>query len=157
MNALPGLLALLVLGAIGSWLDITQRRLPNWLSGIALLLGLIGAAALGGAAAGGWHALHAGAGLVVGMGLYAIGAIGAGDAKYYAGMAAWFPFEEGLRLFVAVSMSGLVLLIVSVSIRLVSGRKVLAGRGEGQEGLPYGVAIAGGAALLALQTYLIPA
>ncbi|MFM5948353.1 MAG: prepilin peptidase [Novosphingobium sp.] len=157
MMALAGLAALLGLGGIGSWLDLTQRRLPNWLSGLALLAGLLAAIALGGAAAAGWHALHAAAALIVGMGLYALGVIGAGDAKYYAALAAWFPVAEGLRLFVAVSMSGLVLLIVSVSIRLISGKKLLSGGAEGQEGLPYGVAIAGGAALLAIQGYLASA
>jgi prepilin peptidase CpaA len=157
MIASIGLGALLGLGAIGSWLDIRQRRLPNWLSGLALLAGLITTVALGGPAAVGWHLLHAVVALVLGMGLYAVGVIGAGDAKYYAAMAAWFPFQEGLRLFVAVSMSGLVLLIVSVSIRLISGRKLLSGGAKDQEGLPYGVAIAGGAALLAIQGYLASA
>lgn len=151
-----GLAVLSGLGLTGSWLDITQRRLPNWLSGFALLLGLIAAFASGGLPELGWHGLHAVVALAVGMGLYALGVFGAGDAKFYAGLAAWFPFQEGLRLFVAVTMAGLILLVVSLVLRRLRGKKLLSRGADAGPGLPYGVAIAGGAFLLALQTLLAP-
>jgi prepilin peptidase CpaA len=153
MMSLGALAALLGVGLIGSWLDVTQRRLPNWLCGLALVTGLAAALAMGGATAVGWHGLHALVVLLLGMTLFALGFFGAGDAKYYTALAAWFPIEDGLRLFIAISMAGLLLLIVSVAIRLLTGRKLQSN--DKQEGLPYGVAIASGAFLLAIQNYFV--
>ena len=106
------------------------------------------------ARAGGWptagnHALHALIALVVGAGLFAMRVIGGGDAKFYAAVAAWFSLHDAVWLLVLVSLSGLVLLVVWIGARMLSGRPIRK-QGAGLNGLPYGVAIAVGAAILIL-------
>lgn len=145
-----GIGGLALAGLAGSWLDFTQRRLPNWLCLIALLAGLGTAFAIGGTAALGSHALHAFVALMVGMGLFAARVIGGGDAKFYAGLAAWFPFAEGLRLFVSVALTGAVLTLLFVAARKLRGRPAFPKDPDLHDRLPYGIAIAGGSLLLAL-------
>lgn len=142
--------------AIASWTDVTQRRIPNWLcaANFALGLGYTGLA-YGGSGAGwtevGLAALHAFAALLVTMVLFAMRAIGAGDAKFYASMAAWLPINQGLGLLVAVSLAGLVLLVVFFLTR-VRGRNARDPATSSHfDKLPYGVAIGfGGLAAVAL-------
>lgn len=143
-----GYLLLAGLCLAGSWSDIANRRLPNWLSLATLVTGLI-AGYLGGGFSGlGWHALHMAVALAGGMGLFALGAIGAGDAKFYAGVAAWFPFQEGIRLFVGTAMAGLLLLVVWVLIARLRNKALLDRKQS--VGLPYGVAISLGAISLVI-------
>lgn len=141
-------ISLLLSGLIASFTDVTRRRIPNWLSLLTLLGGLAFAWWDGGLVTAGNHALHMGIALVVGMGLFAVRAIGGGDAKFYAAVAAWFALNQGLRLFVYVSFSGLLLLVIWFSVRRIQGKPIRR-KGGGVEGLPYGVAIAVGALLLA--------
>lgn len=147
LAAIP-LYVLIALGATATWTDITARRIPNWLSLITL------AAALGyaGYSKGLWpvgsHALHAVIALAVGMALYAAGAIGGGDAKFYAAAAAWFPLGDAWRLFVLVSGWGVVVLIIWFTVRRARGKPIRRQREPG-DGMPYGVAIAAGAITLA--------
>lgn len=145
-----GLAGLAAICLAACWLDVTKRRLPNWLSVLALLTGLGLAGFSGGLSALGWHGLHAVVALVGGMALFAIGAIGGGDAKFYAGIASWFPFALGLRLFVAVAVAGALVLLAWIVWRKLKHLPILVRNREPGEGLPYGVAIAGGAILLAL-------
>lgn len=134
-----GVLALIA--AVACYLDITQRRLPNWLCGGAFLAGLVFTGLTGGPIDLGLAALHAVAALLVGMALYALGAIGAGDAKFYAALAAWFSLWLAPVLLLSVSLCGLVLVVVWFawrrSLRTASKDDVFAK-------LPYGVAIAVG-------------
>lgn len=144
-----GLIGLGVIGLVGSWLDATQRRLPNWLSAVALLAGLALAFAAGGLEALGSHGLHALIALLGGMALFAAGVIGGGDAKFYAGLASWFPLGLGLNLFVAVAMSGAGLLLCWIVFRKLKGQKVLTRSAGPADGLPYGIAVSAGALLVA--------
>ena len=136
-----GLTALLLIGAIS---DIRARRLPNWLALALLVYGLAHGFMLDGLSGLGWHAAHSAVALLVGMGLFAIGAFGGGDAKFYAGMAAYFPLQSGINLLLWVTLlGGLFILIWMV------GRRVPVGtRAKEQSGLkgkfPYGVAITSG-------------
>ena len=139
---------LLGLGLLGCWFDISQRRLPNWLSAIVLLAGLAVTLALGGLPALTGHVVHAAIALAGGIGLYALRAIGAGDAKFYAAMAAWFPLDDGLRLLVSVATMGALVLLVWALIRRSRGQKVFSRERQPENGVPYGVAIAFGAMLL---------
>jgi len=140
---------LAVAGLVGSWFDFTQRRLPNWLCLVALLAGLGVAFAIGGLTALGWHGLHALVALLVGMGLFALRVIGGGDTKFYAALAAWFPFSVGLELFVSVALAGAVLTILFITARKLRGRPAFPKDPTLQERLPYGLAIASGAVFLA--------
>ncbi len=146
--ALP-LSVLVLLGAVGSWLDVSQRRLPNWLCLLALIAGLAFSFLSAGWVGAGMAAGHAVIALLLGMLLFAGGIIGGGDAKFYAGLAAWLPITQGLFLVVSVALSGLVL---TVMMLLPLRRRARANIGGlrpqtpdifGQ--VPYGMAIAIGA------------
>lgn len=156
MLAFPAVLfalALLGVAVVASWTDVTQRRIPNWLCAGNLVLGLSYA---GLAHGGGWQAVglssvHVLAALAVTMVLFAVGAIGAGDAKFYASMAAWVPIGQGLYLLVSVALAGLVVLVVFFAVRPRGKAERAASERSSFNKLPYGVAIAlGGLAAVGL-------
>lgn len=147
MNAFIAPAALALAGVVACWLDVRTRTLPNWLSLATGLSGLAFAAISGGGAVLGWHALHGLIALVVGMGLFAIRAIGGGDAKYYAGVACWFAVTDGLRLLVCVAISGLIVLLGWSLFRWRKGRPVLTRAKNDNDRLPYGVAVALGSVI----------
>lgn len=147
---LAGLIVLCVLCVLAAWLDLTQRRIPNWLCGLIALMGLVVAGIVGGFGALGSHALHMVLALLGGMGLFALGGFGGGDAKLYAGVAAWFGLGEALLLLLCVALGGLVLLIAWFGYRRARGLPVRRNRAGPFDGLPYGIAIAGGAVTAAL-------
>jgi prepilin peptidase CpaA len=142
--------ALTGLCASAAWLDLTQRRIPNWLCGLTAIAGLAAAGMLGGFGGMGSHALHMGLALLGGMGLFALGGFGGGDAKFYAGAASWFGLGQGLLLLICVALSGLLLLIAWVIYRRARGLPLRRTKGAPFDGLPYGVAIAAGAIAAAL-------
>ena len=148
--------ALVGVVALASWTDVTERRIPNWLCAANLVIGLgFAGLAYGGNGAGwagvGLAALHSLAALLVTMVLFALRAIGAGDAKFYASMAAWLPINQGLSLLVTVSLAGLVLLAIFFLTR-IRGRSTREPAANSHfDKLPYGVAIGfGGLAAVAL-------
>lgn len=131
------LLALAGFAGAGAWLDWKRRRLPNALCAAAFACGLGLAVAGSGWLATGPALLHAALALAGGMVLFALGAIGGGDAKFYAALAGWFPLHEGARLLLLVSLCGLVLVLAMWP----------KWRRNDGEGVPMGVAIGGGAML----------
>jgi prepilin peptidase CpaA len=81
------------------------------------------------------------------MVLFAMGAIGGGDAKFYSAISAWFAIEEAFRLLFSVSLVGLVLALL-----FWRGRKLVGPPGSGAGSgshlmVPFGVAIAAGAVI----------
>lgn len=139
---------LVLLAAFGAVSDVRWRRLPNWLCLLLLLLGLAHGFSTGGFEAMGWHAVHATLALAGGMGLFAIGAFAGGDAKFYAGLAAFFPVEKGISLLLWVTLLGGVLVIAWMAGRRIFPR--LAGYSKGDHAkFPYGIAIATGAIAMA--------
>ena len=88
---------LAAIAVTGSYLDLRTRRLPNWLCLAGLVAGLAFGLAVGGWPAAAIALLHALIALIVGAGLFALGGIGGGDAKFYAALAAWFPLQAGAR------------------------------------------------------------
>jgi prepilin peptidase CpaA len=135
---------LVLLGAVS---DLRSRMIPNALSVVLAVLG-IGVTWLeyGGVAAGSAF-IHLLIALVIGMVLYALGMWGGGDAKFYAGSAAWFTLADLPPLIVTISLAGLLLLIVWFIVRrLRIGATVKGRQGE----LPYGVAIAAGGIVTAV-------
>lgn len=131
---------------VAAWLDVTQRRIPNWLCAITALAGLIAAAVL---APSWWtvgsHALHMGVALLGGMALFAMGIFGGGDAKFYAAVAAWFPLGMAVLLLIDVALCGLVLLVLWFTWRRLRGLPIRKPQGTSFDGLPYGLAIGAGA------------
>lgn len=138
-----------VLCAAAVALDLVERRIPNWLCAAAAVTGLGWALIDGNFAALGSHALHMVIALVAGMGLFALGGFGGGDAKFYAGVASWFALKQGVLLLVCVALSGLLLLIVWFISRRLRGIPIRRVQESAADGLPYGVAIGIGAMLAA--------
>ena len=137
-------LSVAVLAAIAvtaCYYDVAQRRLPNWLCAITLVAGLAVTGLAGDWVQMGMALAHAVLALVIGMALFAVGAIGGGDAKFYAAMAAWFPLGLGVVLLFSVSLCGLALLVVWLGWRL-SRRAAPRNKDDVFAKLPYGVAIA---------------
>lgn len=151
-GAYLALAVMAALGAIGVWLDVRDRRLPNWLCLAVLIAGLAAGFALHDASWAGSSALHTLAALVVGMGLFALGVIGGGDAKFYAAMASWFPLPAAIPLLGMVSAIGLVLLLGWLAWRRMRRSEAPATSGDFAK-FPYGVAISAGA----LAAFALPA
>jgi prepilin peptidase CpaA len=142
------------IAAIGAYLDLRYRRLPNWLCAIALAAGLILVPMMAGWGDLQSSLLHAFIALAIGIGLFALGSIGAGDAKFYAALAAWFPLRDGFLLIGAVSLAGLALLIAWLPWRVARRRRLPSPvDGDLFDKLPYGVAIALGAVIAFVLTH----
>jgi prepilin peptidase CpaA len=137
-SALLALLAVLV--AYASWTDVRQRRIPNWVSAVTLVAGLAAVFAVGGLEQMGWSAAHFAVALVAGMILTAFRWIGAGDAKFYAAIAAWLPIQLGLWLVVSVALAGL-LLLVGFSMKRRGRIARTSAEQSDFDKLPYGIAI----------------
>ena len=145
------LAAVLGVAAGGAGTDVARRIIPNLL---CIGLGLVAAAyayfsfGLGGLGSAAIHALIA---LLVGMGLFAAGMIGGGDAKFYAAGALAVPLGSALAMLLWTVLSGFALLVV-----MVAGKQLLAKSGNSiaelrKMELPYGVAIAAGLAVALLK------
>ena len=148
--------ALLLWAAVG---DVRSRRIPNRLVSIIAVLGILYSVVadpvLGGA-------LRAGAGLVTGLGVwlpfYALGWLGAGDVKLFAGAATWLGPMGALEGALIGAVAGAILaLIWMVRSRGMKETAEVLGMSAGSPSLlapaerkirstlPYGVAIAFGA------------
>ncbi len=155
-------------------LDVTTGRVPNWLTGPVLLIGLMWAMLSGGAAA----AADALTGCIVlalpFVLLFVFAGGGAGDAKLMGALGAWLGLVSGAIVLGAVALSGVVLgiavavakrrtSVVLVNIRQISraalflrhrhtnlsGMHDLLPRTEDMQSMPYGVAILAGVCLAA--------
>lgn len=137
-----GAAVLAVVCATACLQDIRYRKLPNWLSAATLIAGLGFSFIVGGLEGVGTSALHVIIALTAGLALYAIGAVGAGDAKFYAGVASWFPLWAALSLVFSISIAGLLLLLVWHVVNRRSKRRSAGSTRSGVFAkLPYGVAI----------------
>ncbi|MEP3049776.1 MAG: prepilin peptidase [Erythrobacter sp.] len=103
---------LTVLLLMAAWFDVKYRRLPNWLAGLILVLGIAWAFFGGGPMGLGSNLLHGAIALTIGFGLFAVGWIGGGDAKTYAALAANFPMPLALSLIALVSIAMLVIALI---------------------------------------------
>jgi prepilin peptidase CpaA len=147
----PILIAFGILLVAGAAIDFFQQRIPNWIVLALVALFVVQAA----------RHLHdiswinqLGAAvllLLAGLGFFALGQLGAGDAKLMAAVALWTGLSAILPSLFLISIAGLVLAGVLVAARRMlpwakwdpEGKrpKVLAKGG----GVPFGVAIASGA------------
>jgi len=164
--ASPGLLTavLMVVLFLSVWFDMREKRIPNWITvggvvGSLALRGIVGPEALGLGMLGG--AL----GLFLGLLLFAAGAMGAGDGKLLTAVGALLGFEAFLRALPLIgAVGGLLALMVTlrngtlfatllrfrellfyfVSFGRIGDRRTLST--PGAVTVPYGVAVAAGAA-----------
>lgn len=136
--------------AIGAWLDLVSRRLPNWLCLLVFATGIGATWMHFGVQALPLHALHFAIAFAIGILLYWFGVIGGGDAKFYAAAAMWFSLSDGLRILLCVSLFGVLLLIVMVGWNTVRRNNPANKPKFWKQSVPYGVAIAFGASTIAI-------
>jgi len=141
------LLAAILLGAAAQ--DIVRRRISNLLC-LAVVLTAIAAAIVVGPTLALWqNGLAFALLLALGTPLFAAGWLGGGDVKLLAALGLWANFAVILPLLACILIGGGVLAVVSLTVR----RGAAARRAKG---IPYGVAIAVGAAIVLLQPMLLP-
>lgn len=110
----------LVLASWAGWLDWSSRRIPNWLTVPALLLGLAA-----GGLAGGWPGARtalegAGVGLGLLLPLVIVRGLGAGDWKLMGALGAFLgPYNAARVLLATVVIAGLMAVV-----EIVLGRRV---------------------------------
>lgn len=155
MQAFQILLLLIfpTLTIIGGLKDLISYTIPNWIS-LALIAAFLPAALISGAPLGQIGlCLAVGLGaLVLGMGMFAAGWIGGGDAKLLAAGALWMGWPGALMFLVYTGLAGGALTLAVLTLRSGYVAPAVAGapawvRKLGANGgaLPYGVAIAIGA------------
>jgi len=126
--------------------DVRRRVIPHLATGLVVGLYVVYAAAgyadpLSGLAAGGIY-------LVVGFVLFQFNLLGGGDAKLIAAVALWAGLDRALPLAFYTTMAGGV---VALGV-LIAQRVQAAGSSEKVTmTVPYGIAIAAGGSLVALQ------
>jgi prepilin peptidase CpaA len=101
---------------LASWIDYSQRRVPNWLNATIALAGFVAQGYFFGAHGIGMAAL----GLLVGFSLlivpWLMHGMGAGDVKLMAAIGAWFgPWLTLLGFSVGVIIGGIIAVIMIVS------------------------------------------
>jgi len=134
--------------------DLTTMTIPNWISGL-LILGFFPAALIVGLAPGvvAIHVAVAVVALLIGMGLFAMGYIGGGDAKLLAAASLWFGlYGAGMFVLWTGVAGGFVCLGILIARKWLQPFVVFTpgwvGRlMEPRGDIPYGVAIALGALL----------
>lgn len=164
--AASGLLTAVLLTVLflSVWFDMDQERIPNWLTvggllGALVLRGIVGSEAL-------WAGIMgSGMGLVLGLLFFALGALGAGDGKLLVAVGALLGIEVFLRSLPLIGGIGGALALVTtlrkgtviptllrfrellfyfVSFGRLGERRTLST--PGAVTVPYGVAVAAGAA-----------
>lgn len=141
------LMALLAAAAIQ---DIAQLKISNLLSAGVLILAVVVMIVVGPEGRLWENLVVFVATLAVGTLLFSRNVLGGGDVKLLAATALWFHLGGALRFFVSVAIAGGLLALIIILIRQFNWSDaakqryaVLRRRG----GIPYGVAIAAGAAL----------
>ncbi|MCH7700921.1 MAG: prepilin peptidase [Planctomycetes bacterium] len=112
--------AVLVPGILwASWIDYSQRRVPNWLNAALLVAGFVAQGIFNG-----WGGVQAAfGGMFVGFGVlilpWCMHAMGAGDVKLMAAIGAWLgPWMTLYSFAVGVAVGG----VVAVLMIICSGR-----------------------------------
>ena len=159
-------LSVLLVGvlALSVWFDVREQRIPNWITFGGLIGALISRAIIGP------EALYVGVlggalGFTLGILLFAAGAMGAGDGKLLATVGTFLGFDAFVRCLPLIgAFGGLLALAVTlrngtliptllrfrelvfyfVSFGRIGDRRTLAT--PGAVTVPYGVAVAAGAA-----------
>jgi prepilin peptidase CpaA len=144
----------LLLAAAAGW-DLASYTIPNFLS-LALLATFAVFALAAGLTPGavGWHLLAGLLGLFIGFTFFALGYIGGGDAKLFAGVALWLGFKDLMPYALLASLFGGALTLSIILLRQCPLPGVLARQSwivtlhDARSGIPYGVALAAGAFIL---------
>lgn len=135
--------------AFAGAMDLFTMTIPNRIS-IVLVATFFVAAAMTGI---GWQALasHVGAGLLmlaIGIGMFAMGWLGGGDAKLLAATALWLGFGHLLGYLMVAGLAGGLLALAILMYRSMLPPLWLARQGwalrlhSAKSGIPYGIALA---------------
>ena len=135
--------------AIAAVSDIRRRRIPNWT--VVAVVGLFAALAIVQHGQGLVSALEAAAiALAATVALYVFKIIGAGDSKLFTAVAFFAGLGYLPHLVIATTLSGGVIALASLAARPQRAMAMFAMRGKGEwgPGIPYGLAIAIGGAVI---------
>ncbi|WP_091736255.1 A24 family peptidase [Phenylobacterium immobile] len=146
-------LAFPALTIVAALYDATSYRIPNWISLAILALFAIAATTSGvNLPTIGLCVATGAAILVMGFGLFALRALGGGDAKLLAVSALWFGWPQISVFLLCTVLAGAILAVVLVVIRsdavrphLQNGPAWIARISSTGREMPYGIAIACGA------------
>jgi prepilin peptidase CpaA len=144
----------LLLAAAAGW-DLASFTIPNFLQALLIAaFAAFAAAAHLGAPAIGLHLLAGLIGLGLGFVLFALGYIGGGDAKLYAALLLWLGLKDLLPYTLVATMLGGFLTLALIALRrlplppLFARQDWVARLHDNDAGIPYGVALAAGVALV---------
>lgn len=143
-------LAVLALLTGAAMQDLRTRTISNGWPIAILLLFLIAYASSAIPTPIGSHILHFTLALAVGIGLFALGWFGGGDAKLYAAIALWFGLARAPYLLFCVAIAGMILAVMHLTVRMFQTQENRA-RAIREGKIAYGVAIAIGASLAMTQ------
>lgn len=137
--------------AFAAAMDVLTLTIPNRIS-LALIIGFFIAAPLAGMS---MHTIlmHAGAFaliLAIGIVMFSLGWLGGGDAKLMAAGSLWVGFGSLIPFFAYIAICGGALAVAMLAYRripveVLPGREWLTRLHKTESGIPYGLAIAGGA------------
>jgi prepilin peptidase CpaA len=159
-----GVLPVLLAAAAVS--DLMTYRIPNVIPGVMMLLFVVFLIVLAfGGHAMSWsdaspHLLAGALGLLTGMGLFALGWIGGGDAKFFAAALLWLGWDALLDYAIVASLLGGVLTVALIALRKLPLPAFLvrqawfARLSDHKEGVPYGIALALAALLVLPYTHV---
>lgn len=158
------LFALPVLLIVAAAFDLASFTIPNFIT-LALSATFAMFAAVVGLSLGlaGWHLLSGLLGLAIGFVLFALGWIGGGDAKLFAGVALWLGLKDLVPYALVASVFGGALTIAILLVRQCPLPAILARQSwilrlhDARSGIPYGVALAAAAFFLLPSTEIFRA
>ena len=142
--------ALLVAAAV---FDLTSFTIPNIVPAAMILLFaafLVYTVIVGHSLSWNQTAMHVMAGIIglgVGMGMFALGWVGGGDAKLFAVATLWLGWDALYEYTVLTTLLGGVLTIALILLRRIVLPRILAEQpwlarlADGKSGVPYGVAL----------------
>ena len=149
------LVALPLLLALAAGYDLASFTIPNFLNiAVIAVFPLFALAAGLTLPAVGLHLLAGFAGLALGFALFALGWIGGGDAKLFAGVSLWLGFADLAPYALVASVFGGFLTLALLMARQWPLPQNLARHAwiirlhDAKSGIPYGVALAAGAFIL---------
>jgi prepilin peptidase CpaA len=143
-----------LLAAAAGW-DLASFTIPNFIN-----IAVIAVFPLFALAAGlsletvGLHLLAGFAGLAIGFLFFALGYIGGGDAKLFAGVALWLGFADLMPYALIASVFGGFLTLALLIVRqwplpaMLAAQPWILKLHDTRSGIPYGVALAAGAFIL---------
>ncbi|MEM9740369.1 MAG: prepilin peptidase [Pseudomonadota bacterium] len=142
--------------------DVATLKIPNWLNATIAGLGLSALAVSGLPLTSiGWHGLVALIAFIVSFGLFSFGVFGGGDAKMIPAVALWMGPVAIVPFLVWTAFIGGGIALIGLAARYApipqAAPNWVANTLSRGEGVPYGVAIAGGALMAASHSPLLSA